>query len=80
MRHHEVESTETNPVHLNAKGYPMVAIKHLHKNFPTKQVAGKRCSNDRKVAMPIKLGKYRPCQLALQEIKRYQQSSGKIIK
>ena len=58
----------------------MVAVKWLRKTLPTKQVTGKWCSNDRKIATPLKLGKYRPCQLALQEIRRYQKSSENLIK
>ena len=66
------EAAENHPIPLNAKGHPMIAVKRPRKTFPTKQMTGKQCSDDRKVVMPLKLGKYRPCQLALQEIRRYQ--------
>ena len=63
---------------LNSKGHPMV--KQLRKTFPNKRVTGKRSTNDQKVVTPLQLGKYQPYQLALQEIKRYQQSLEKLIK
>ena len=74
------EAAEQQQIPLNSKGHLMVAVKQLRKTFPSKRVTGKRSTNDQKVVMPFKLGKYQPCQLALQEIRRYQQSSEKLIK
>ena len=74
------ETAEQKQILLNAKGQPMVAVKQPRKTFLTKRVTGKRSIDDQKVVTPLKLGKYQPCQLALQEIRRYQQSSEKLIK
>ena len=72
------EAAKQPQIPLNSKGHPMV--KQLRKTFPNKRVTGKRSTNDQKVVTPLQLGKYQPYQLALQEIKRYQQSLEKLIK
>ena len=74
------EPTEADQVPVDTKGHPMVTVKCPHKTFPTKLVKGGRSVNERRKATPVKTRKYQLCQLALQEIRRYQKSPEHLIK